>query len=81
MHSRILADSKTRGSCTDHYVVTRVELRLVNKYYIMLISVDAMVGNIKFDFAYLKIKDTERLYYKFIEDSCEFRGHGDILIE
>jgi hypothetical protein len=47
----------------------------------MLISVDAMVGNIKFDFAYLKIKDTERLYYKFIEDSCEFRGHGDILIE
>lgn len=59
----------------------RVELRMVNSYFNTIISLDSIFGPIAFDSDYFKIKDTVRLYYRFIEGKCEFRGHGDILIQ
>jgi hypothetical protein len=60
---------------------TRLELRLVDKNFNPLFSNDSVWGNtVRFDASVFGIKDTLRLYYKFIENNCEFRGHGDILI-
>jgi hypothetical protein len=61
---------------------TRLELRLVDKNFNPLFSNDSVLGNaVQFDARVYGIKDTLRLYYKFIENNCEFRGHGDILIK
>jgi len=61
---------------------TRLELRLVDKNFNPLYSNDSIWGNeIQLDASVYGIKDTIRLYYKFIENNCEFRGHGDILIK
>lgn len=64
-----------------------VALRMVDRDYNLLQSTDIndvfMPGNnlsvIRLDD--LTIKDTVRLYYKIINDDCELRGHGDIVIE
>jgi len=61
---------------------TRLELRLVDKSFILLYSNDSILGNhLVFDSKVFAVKDTLRLYYKFIENNCEFMGHGDILIQ
>ena len=61
---------------------TRLELRLVDKSFNALYSNDSVWGNaLMFDAGVFGIKDTLRLYYKFIEGNCEFRGHGDILVK
>lgn len=61
---------------------TRLELRLVDKNFKLVFSVDSIIGNtVQFNANAFGIKDTLRLYYKFIENNCEFRGHGDILIK
>ncbi len=61
---------------------TRVEFRLVDENFKTLISSDTLTTNsICFDVRDFGIKDTLRLYYRFIENNCEFRGHGDILIQ
>jgi len=60
---------------------TRVEFRLVDENFQTLISSDTLTNSsIHFDIRDFGIKDTLRLYYRFIENNCEFRGHGDILI-
>lgn len=61
---------------------TRLELRLVDKSFNPLYSNDSILGNaVQFDASKFGIKDTIRLYYKFIQNNCEFRGHGDILVK
>lgn len=61
---------------------TRVALRLVDENFKVLISNDSITQtNIAFDAQRFGIKDTVRLYYMFIENNCEFKGHGDILIQ
>lgn len=59
----------------------RLELRLVDKNFRVLASSDSIsnqtiglqVGN--------GVKGTVRLYYKLIDGDCEYRGHGDILVQ
>jgi hypothetical protein len=61
---------------------TRIELRLVDKNFNPIYSNDSVLGNaVQFNAGAFGIKDTVRLYYKFIENNCEFRGHGDILVK
>jgi hypothetical protein len=63
-------------------VSTRLELRLVDKNFHLLFSNDSILGNaVQLDSKSFGIKDTLRLYYKFIENNCEFKGHGDILVK
>lgn len=60
---------------------TRIEFRLVDENFNTLITHDSIYqNNIALDARTFGIQDTVRLYYKFIENNCEFRGHGDILI-
>jgi hypothetical protein len=61
---------------------TRVELRLVDENFTTLILNDSVTqDDIHLNAGTFGIHDTVRLYYKFIENNCEFRGHGDIIIE
>jgi hypothetical protein len=48
----------------------------------VLLSQDSVFSNgIAFDLNYLNIRnDTVRIYYKFLGQDCELKGHGDILI-
>jgi hypothetical protein len=61
---------------------TVLEVRLVTDQLQTLLSdndlQEGVVQLILFDY---DIQDTARLYYRFIEDNCEFRGHGDIVFE
>ena len=66
----------------DKLETTRLELRLVDRNFNSLYSNDSVWGsNVQFDARVFGVKDTIRLYYKFIENNCEFKGHGDILIK
>jgi len=66
----------------DKLVSTRVEMRLVDEDFKTLFSIDSITSSyITFNGMDFGIKDTIRVYYKFIENNCEFNGHGDILIK
>jgi len=59
---------------------TQVNMRLVDENLNVLLSVDSVTaGAVSIDVSSF-IKDTVRLYYKFIANNCEFKGHGDVLI-
>lgn len=61
--------------------ITAVELRIVDRLCNVIHSIDNNVAhNIAFNLQGHE-GETLRLYYKFIKDGCEFRGHGDIQIE
>jgi hypothetical protein len=61
---------------------TRIALRLIDENFKVLHSIDSIPANaLAFDASALGIKDTIRMYYKFIKNGCEYRGHGDILIK
>jgi len=61
---------------------TRGEMRLVDENFNTLFSGDSITSSfVMINASDYGIKDTVRLYYKFIENNCEFRGHGDILLK
>jgi hypothetical protein len=61
---------------------TRVELRLVDQDFNILISNDTILQhNVQLNAGTFGIKDTVRLYYKFVDGNCEWKGHGDIIIQ
>ena len=63
-------------------LTSRIELRLVDQDYNILISNDSILeNNIQLNAGTFGIKDTVRLYYKFVSDNCELKGHGDIIIQ
>ena len=64
------------------------EFRLVDKKFNKIISLDSIVTSdtfnskdIAFNVNSFNKKGMLRLYYKIIENNCEFQGHGDILVE
>ena len=60
----------------------KVDLRLVDFDCRTLISINGIEDNsIGLEPSGFGQKGVVRLYYKFIEDGCEVRGHGDIRIE
>lgn len=61
---------------------TLASFRLVDESFKTLTAVDSVASNaITFDAAGLGVRDTVRLYYKFIVNgTCEYRGHGDVVI-
>lgn len=62
-------------------VATRVDLRLIDSECRAITSRDGIQTN---SFAFQARTEKKvgmvRLYYKFIEDGCEYQGHGDIQI-
>lgn len=71
------------GVCFDKLPTTKMELRLVDKHFRTLVSLDdSLPGDcVQFNLEGLNINhDTVRLYYKFIDNNCEYRGHGDIAV-
>jgi hypothetical protein len=61
---------------------TKVDLRLVDFDCRTLISIDDFEDNsIGLEPANIGKKGIVRLYYRFVEDGCEYQGHGDIRIE
>ena len=61
---------------------TYVEMSLVDENFNVLYYIDSLTGSyITLNGANFGIKDTIRLYYRFIENNCEFKGHGDILLK
>ena len=61
---------------------TRVDLRLVDSECNILTARDGIEGNsFGMQASSSKKNGVARLYYKFIEDGCEYEGHGDIRIE
>jgi hypothetical protein len=59
----------------------RLDIRLVDRFYNVLLSKDSIdKKQIIFDVKNQIPKDTLRMYYKFVNSGCEFRGHGDIII-
>ncbi|MDR6193880.1 hypothetical protein [Siphonobacter sp. SORGH_AS_0500] len=60
---------------------TQVQIRLVDKEFKVILSRDSIPNGINiFDLTASAPKDTLRLYYKFIDGSCVYKGHGDILV-
>jgi hypothetical protein len=61
----------------------RLAIRLVDKNYNVIMANDSVFASaMTVDMSSFKTNDTVRLYYKFItKDHCEFRGHGDILVQ
>lgn len=61
---------------------SEVDIRIVDKALATLISLDAISTNtLAINTGALGILDTVRVYYKFKQGDCEYRGHGDILIQ
>ena len=61
---------------------TIVDIRLVDAECNVLVSRTGINSNsIGLHSGNLKKNGIIRLYYKFIEDGCEYQGHGDIQIE
>lgn len=61
---------------------TRVDLRLVDSECNVLTARDGIESNsFGMQAKSNKPNGVARLYYKFIEDGCEYEGHGDIRIE
>jgi len=66
----------------DKLPTTRMELRIVDENFNKLLSIDTITNNsFTLDAKAGSLKDTVRVYYRFIEGNCEFRGHGDILVQ
>lgn len=62
-------------------VPTRVDLRLIDSECRTITSRDGIESNsFAFQAGSGKKEGMVRLYYKFIEDGCEYQGHGDIQI-
>ncbi len=58
-----------------------IDLRFVDEDLNIVIEFDDLISNtLSIQTANLA-KDTFRIYYRFQHDDCEFRGHGDILVE
>jgi hypothetical protein len=58
-------------------------LRIVDRDYNIITSTDSILPyrNHFFDLKDLNIiNDTVRVYYKIINDNCELKGHGDLVI-
>jgi hypothetical protein len=49
----------------------------------VLVSKENIKSSLMFDTTSWKKKNNDivRVYYKIIDNNCEFRGHGDIMIE
>jgi hypothetical protein len=61
---------------------TQVDIRLVDFDCRVLVSHDGIRSNsIGLQSGNYTRNGIVRLYYKFIEDGCEYQGHGDIQIE
>jgi hypothetical protein len=61
---------------------TRVDLRLIDSDCNILTSRDGLQSNSFGMQAKTKKKNgMVRLYYRFLEDGCEYEGHGDVRIE
>jgi hypothetical protein len=61
---------------------TRLAFRVVDEGFNTIISRDSVYSStVNINMSTFGIQDTVRMYYKFIENNCEFRGHGDILIQ
>lgn len=61
---------------------TQVDIRLVDSGCRILLSHDAIKKNtIGLSAVDFDGNGIIRLYYKFIEDGCEYQGHGDIEIK
>ena len=68
-----LSFSKTRA--------TKVDYRLIDDECNVIASRDDITGN-AMGLQAGAIKDgIVRLYYRFVEDGCEYQGHGDIMIK
>ncbi len=59
----------------------RIELRVVDQQFNKLLSMDSLRGPVMIRGSDWNVKGMVRVYYKLIDNNCEFRGHGDILIE
>jgi hypothetical protein len=60
----------------------RMAIRIVDKNFKTLMSIDSMFATMtKIDVSDFGMADTVRVYYKFLDGSCEFRGHGDLVIK
>ena len=63
-------------------LASRIELRLIDQDYNILISNDNILqNNVQINAGTFGIHDTVRLYYKFVDGNREFKGHGDIIIQ
>jgi len=64
-----------------------LEYRIVDRYYNVLIANDSLKYvnnqsvNYMMDLSKYKGSDTIRMYYKIITNTCECRGHGDIVVK
>lgn len=59
----------------------RFSLRVVDEKFRVLLTKDTLSGD-SYNFnTPTTLKDTVRVYYKFILNNCEYRGHGDILFQ
>ena len=60
----------------------RLAIRVVDRNFKVLLALDSIYSkSTMLDFSKFGIQDTVRVYYKYIDNSCEYRGHGDILIK
>ena len=60
----------------------RLEIRLVDKNFNTLITNDAITSTaVQLNASTFGIKGLVRLYYRLIDNGCEYRGHGDIKIQ
>ncbi len=59
-----------------------LQMRIVDRNYNVLMSKDTMPDVLYINTSALGgVKDTVRVYYRFIENGCEFRGHGDVVLQ
>ena len=59
----------------------RVEFRIVDENFNVLLSKDSVSTSIWIDIESLNINiEIIRIYYKVIGDNCELKGHGDIQV-
>lgn len=66
----------------DNVSATQFGYRLVDENFNVLLSNDNILSSnsLMLNLSGLPT-DTLRLYYKFVHSGCEYRGHGDILIQ
>lgn len=60
----------------------RMAVRIVDKNFKTRMSFDSLYATMTaIDLSGIAGADTVRVYYKFLDGSCEFRGHGDLVIK
>jgi len=82
---RIMAYPNPASSQVEVYIdkpdSARIAIRVVDRNFKVLMAADSLYAkSARFDFSKFEVQDTVRVYYKIINKSCEFRGHGDIFI-